>query len=236
VRRCRTRRTDAPSPPPPLAGQIRERDSRSPVGPISAERASPRPSRSANAPNASNPTWATTPSPPASILTRRVLLPFICVGALPQGDPRCVATPRMPCWVSCERSHRWTSGIVARAVPYLSAREQQSAGTSREDEARTPWRRCLQQDSGRDGRARSGAVTLTRPEVDRQRRELCDPTCAVLRVRSLETVRTFSTPSRRRLRRRDAARPTRRLRRRRPGSMSSGFSTMSHRPCAMLVR
>ena len=52
--------------------------SRSPAGAIRAESTSPSPSRSANAPSACNPTWATAPSPAASILTRCVLLPFTC--------------------------------------------------------------------------------------------------------------------------------------------------------------
>ena len=52
--------------------------SRSPAGGIRADNVSPSPSRSANAPNACSPTWAATPSPAASILTRRVLLPFTC--------------------------------------------------------------------------------------------------------------------------------------------------------------
>jgi hypothetical protein len=50
--------------------------SRSPAGGMRVDRVSPSPSRSANAPRACSPTWATTPSPPASTLTRNVLLPF----------------------------------------------------------------------------------------------------------------------------------------------------------------
>jgi hypothetical protein len=58
--------------------------SRTPAQGIRAEGASPSTNRSANAPSACNPTWATTPSPVASILTRRVLLDFACQVPFPE--------------------------------------------------------------------------------------------------------------------------------------------------------
>ena len=50
--------------------------SRSPLHGMAAESASPSPIRSANAPMACRPTWATTPAPPGSTTTRFVLLAF----------------------------------------------------------------------------------------------------------------------------------------------------------------
>jgi hypothetical protein len=62
--------------------------------PLSGRRApgdstSPRLSRSANDRRACSPTWATTPSPPASILTRRVLLRFTCQVPFPLDISMC---------------------------------------------------------------------------------------------------------------------------------------------------
>ncbi len=59
---------------------------RSPRGGIRAESESPSPNRSAKAPRACSPTWATTPAPPGSTTTRRVLVPF---------------TLEVPSWFGC---------------------------------------------------------------------------------------------------------------------------------------
>jgi hypothetical protein len=76
-------RTTHPLQPPstsPGSGPRPDRGSAAvpPTGGIRADSAFPRPSRSAKAPSACGPTWATTPPPAASTLTRRVLLPFTC--------------------------------------------------------------------------------------------------------------------------------------------------------------
>jgi hypothetical protein len=71
------------SPPPASTSAIWTRTSprscngmRSPVHGIRDDSESPRPRRSAEDPRACRPTWATTPAPPGSTVTRAVLLPF----------------------------------------------------------------------------------------------------------------------------------------------------------------
>jgi len=66
-----------------------------PLQGMAEESASPSPKRSAKEPRACSPTWATTPVPPGSTMTRRVLLPFTLEVSFCWG-PRVSRQPQFP--------------------------------------------------------------------------------------------------------------------------------------------